>query len=154
MSAAEQNVKENIMIAIFEVFEKMYYIFLEPSDFASASDLKRVVQIQFSGALNGEMHAYYSEALAEAMVENALSMEKEEITDQFIEDCLKESLNMICGNLLQKLEPDKVLKLSIPCYMGKAAVPQFVGTPESIHLAFESEGMTMDAVVKFMEPVK
>lgn len=151
MKVDKHNVKEIAMTAIFEVFEKMYYIFLEPSDFLPSLELKRVVQIQFSGALNGEMFGYYSAALAETMIENALSMEKEEITDQVTEDCLKESINMICGNLLQKLEPDKVLKLSIPCYMGEASVPRDAEASESIHLAFESEGMVMDAVVNFMK---
>ena len=149
MKTDEQNVKEITMMSVFEVFEKMYYIFLEPSDFMPTPGLKRAVQIQFTGGIKGEMYAYYADALAEAMIENALSMGKEEITDQVVEDCLKESINMICGSLLQKLEPDKVLQLSIPCYLGMAALPQDVETPSAVCLAFESDGMDLNVVVKF-----
>jgi CheY-specific phosphatase CheX len=150
MKTDEQNIKEIAMMSVFEVFEKMYYIFLEPRNSEASDKERRAVQIQFSGPLNGEMHAYYSEALAENMIENALVMEKEAITDQIMEDCLKESINMICGSFLQRLEPDKVSQLSMPRYLGKRVEPDGVDGADAICLAFESDGMGMDVVLRFL----
>ncbi len=142
------NVREIGMLSVFEVFEKMYYTFLEPCEFESSDDQRRVVQIRFSGAINGEMHVYFSKDLAETMVENVFSVGKDELTDQIMEDCLKECINMICGNFLQKLEPDKTLQLSIPTYAGKASVPPHVAAADSVHLCFESDGMALDVLLK------
>ncbi|MCG6534965.1 MAG: hypothetical protein L7F78_09790, partial [Syntrophales bacterium LBB04] len=33
-----------------------------------------------------------------------------------LEDCLKESVNMICGNFLRMFDASKVFNLSIPCF--------------------------------------
>jgi CheY-specific phosphatase CheX len=148
------HVKKMITMSIFEVFEKMYYIFLEPREIESSDEQRRGVTIQFCGVINGEMHAYYSDALAEAMIENALGIEKEDITDLVREDCLKECMNMICGNFLQKLEPDKVLQLSIPRYIGKAPTPYDIDILESIHLAFETEEMKIDVVLTFKDVIR
>jgi len=151
MKTDNNNMKEILMMSVFEVFEKMYYIFLEPRAPESSDTRQRAVTIRFSGASNGEMQAYYSEALAEAMVENALGMDKVDISDQVMEDCLKESVNMVCGNFLQKMEPDKVLQLSLPRYEGKVSVPRDAGDPEIVQMAFESDGMAMDVVFKKTE---
>ncbi|MDD5170336.1 MAG: chemotaxis protein CheX [Syntrophales bacterium] len=149
MKTDEQSVREIIMKSVFEVFEKMYYIFLEPRDYECKGENRRVVRIRFSGDVSGEMSAYYSGALAESMVENALGVDKDEMNDHVIEDCLKECVNMICGNFLQKLEPDKVLHLSIPAYEGKVAAPQNIEGAGTVYVAFDSEGMFMEIVLQF-----
>jgi len=148
METQERNVKEMAMMSIFEVFEKMYYIFLEPRDSACVEEGRWAVEIRFSGALRGEMHAYYAEPLAETMIGNALNIDKEEITVQIREDCLKECINMICGSFLQRYEPDKSLQLSIPLFMGKASVPRVGEIPDAIQLAFEADGVPLDAIIK------
>ena len=65
-----KEVKERMMAAIFEVFEKMFYVFLEPvGDDCSEYDMGAA--IQFSGAQKGELKILASEGLAKSMVQHA-----------------------------------------------------------------------------------
>lgn len=149
MTTSEKNIRELMMVSVFEVFEKMYYIFLEPGDSPPSTEKKRCVQIKFSGGLKGEMQAYYSETLAQAMVENALGLDRKEVTEQIMEDCLKESLNMIGGNFLQKYEQEKVLQLSIPEYAGSVPAPRSQDNRDREWIAFEGDGMALDVILRF-----
>lgn len=150
MKIEEQSVRELAMNAIFEVFEKMYYIFLEPRDFEQKDEARKVVRIRFSGATSGEMMAYYGKNLAPCMIENALGLDQSEQTDQIMEDCLKECINMVCGNFLQKLEPDRVLHLSIPEYLGEVKMPA-AGDAQCLYLSFESEEMPIEITLRISE---
>lgn len=149
MNAEQDDVREFIMLSVFEVFEKMYYIFLEPRDDEPSDEEKLFVQIRFSGDWHGEIQAYYSEVLARAMIENALGLDKEDVTEQILEDCLKESLNMICGSFLQKYEQEKVLQLSIPRYRGATSTPRPGDIGEGVWISFEGSGSMMDVIVRF-----
>jgi CheY-specific phosphatase CheX len=149
MKIEENVVRELSMTSVFDVFEKMYFTFLEPREDEPSDDKCFAVQIGFTGGLDGEMYAFYSEELAQSMVGNALGLDEEEITDQVLQDCLKECINMVCGNFLQKIEPNRVLQLSIPRFLGKAAVPKVGGWPSALCLPFESDGMALDIVLRF-----
>ena len=50
------------------------------------------------------------------MAKNMLSLEEGDITDQVIADCLKESINMVCGSFVSKVDPEHVFHLSIPIF--------------------------------------
>lgn len=132
--------QEVLMNSIFEVFEKMFFVFLEPLDEEIRYDM--VVSIQFRGPSNGEIRAYISKQIASIMVENMLGMEPQEVTDKTREDCAKEALNMIAGSFLNKLDPKKVFDLSIPAYEKKAGNFK-KGTDATISLAFDSDGQQM-----------
>jgi hypothetical protein len=148
MKIDAEAVRELIMTSVFEVFEKMYYIFLEPRESEACNGEGRTVEIVFDG---GGLSIQYADALAQVMVENALGMDKGEMTEQVILDCLKECINMICGSFLQKYEPDRVLQLSMPLSKGRDDRSFHDRAPGLLHLAFESEGMTMDAVLWFAD---
>lgn len=110
-----QKMKETMRAAIFDVFERMFYVFLEPlhdeySDYAMGSSIK------FDGALHGELIILVSEGLAKTMVQNLLGLEKEKVTEQDIEDCVKEAANMICGNFLGRHDKTILFDLSIPLF--------------------------------------
>ncbi|MCX5846832.1 MAG: chemotaxis protein CheX [Deltaproteobacteria bacterium] len=118
-----KEMKETLMVAIFDVFERMFYVFLEPVN-DEYSDYAMAATIQFGGALKGEVKIFVSERLAKSMVQNLLGIETEDITEKDIEDCIKEAVNMICGNFLGRLDQTKVFDLSIPSFSqrpGKAA---------------------------------
>ena len=103
--------------SIFEVFEKMFYIFLEPAEQEAgvgAGTYRWRSAISFSGAVQGEMAALFSQPLAELMVRNMLNDEGDQVADDLLSDCLKEAINMICGNFLQKVNPAMVFDLSLP----------------------------------------
>jgi len=58
-----------------------------------------------------------------------------------MEDCAKESINMICGNFVRQLDPERVFQLSIPSVAtGKG--PSTGARPEEnlICLNFTAEG--------------
>ncbi|MCX5858145.1 MAG: chemotaxis protein CheX, partial [Deltaproteobacteria bacterium] len=57
-----------------------------------------------------------STGIAEAMVQNMLNLDPEEITEPVMADCVRESINMICGNFVRKLDSERVFDLSIPQY--------------------------------------
>jgi CheY-specific phosphatase CheX len=103
------------MGSIFEVFEKMYYIFFEPLN-DSGGNYQLRSTISFSGSANGQIQILLSRGIAETMVKNMLGLEQQEIDLPIVADCVKESLNMICGNFLRKLDPEKVYYLSIPTF--------------------------------------
>jgi len=139
-----KEMKETMRAAIFDVFERMFYVFLEPlhdeySDYATGSSIK------FGGALNGELIILVSEELAKTMVQNLLGVEKADIKEQDIEDCVKEAANMICGNFLGKLDQTKVFDLGIPSFSQRPAGSMQENNACSLY--FDSENGRFGATV-------
>lgn len=135
-----QKIRKTLMTSIFEVFEKMFYVFLEPAD-SNSWNGHSIVSIHFSGPMKGELKAYFSQRLADAMVQNMLNVDGIEITERLREDCLKEAVNMICGNFLRNIDSSKVFDLSLPvCESGNEEMGQVVAGPfeQSFRLGFES----------------
>lgn len=118
MMGNTKKIQEMLMNSIFDVFEKMFFVFLEPYNEDIQYDL--MTSIQFSGPMKGEIRSYLSSGIASIMVQNMLGVEPKEVTDKTMEDCAKEALNMIAGNFLNKLEPREVFDLSIPAYVKKS----------------------------------
>ncbi len=132
--------QEVLMNSIFEVFEKMFFVFLEPLDEDIRYDM--VTSIHFSGPMKGDIRAYLSKPIASIMVENMLGMDSKEVTDKAMEDCAKEALNMIAGSFLNKLDSKKVFDLSIPSYEKKTG--KFSKSSDAtIALIFDSDGQQM-----------
>jgi len=112
-----KKIQEILMNSIFEVFEKMFFVFLEPFDDEIQYDM--VTSIHFNGPMKGEIKAYLSKGVASIMVQNMLGLEPAEVTDKTMEDCAKEALNMIAGSFLNKVDATQVFDLSIPEYEKK-----------------------------------
>ena len=108
-----QKIKKTLMTSIFEVFEKMFYVFLEPVD-NNTWNHQSVASIHFSGTVKGGVRACFSGSLADVMVQNMLNIDESEITEKLREDCMKESVNMICGNFLKKFDSSEAFDLSLP----------------------------------------
>lgn len=109
-------VRQTLMNSIFEVFERMFYVFLEPAESRPNGEHSYRAAISFSGPLMGELRAFFSRPLAEAMLRNMLNVGGNEINERLMSDCLKEAVNMICGNFLGKHDSGQVFDLSIPTY--------------------------------------
>jgi CheY-specific phosphatase CheX len=79
------------------------------------------------------------------MVQNMLVVDEDGVTQKLTEDCVKEAVNMIGGNFLQKYDSSKVFDLSIPLFKNESAVftTQEVVVSEAVwNLSFESnEGL-------------
>lgn len=140
-----ENIKktnEMLMTSIFEVFEKMFFTFLEPLDEDEpAWNYDMVATIKFLGPNNGDMSIYLSNGLAETMVENMLNIGADDITEPLVMDISKEAVNMICGNFLRKLDVSKVYDLTIPTFERVPGSFSFKENSEKIiKLALESDG--------------
>jgi CheY-specific phosphatase CheX len=115
-----KKIQELLMNAIFEVFEKMFFVFLEPVDEDVKYDM--IASINFIGPIKGEIDVLLTHDLAGAMVQNMLGVDYGGVTQKLIEDCAKEAVNMIGGNFLQKYDSSKVFDLSIPSFKNESAV--------------------------------
>lgn len=110
-----KTIQEMLTRAIFEVFERMYYIFSEPLK-GNGGNYQMKSTINFSGSANGSIQLFLSRGIAEAMVKNMLNLPQDEIDLPIMADCVKESLNMICGNFVRKLDPERMIDLSFPTF--------------------------------------
>jgi CheY-specific phosphatase CheX len=100
--------------SIFEVFEKMLFTFLEPSEEpAPVFDLETAIHYD-GGALTGEIRLLLSRELAASMASNLLGLGMDRVTESCAEDCAKEAVNMICGNFLDKFDRARAFNLSMP----------------------------------------
>ena len=108
--------EETMRLSIFEVFEKMFYIFLEPlNDESDEYDMEAA--IRFEGSMSGEIRILLSMDIVKTMIQNMLGLKEDEITTQRMEDCSKEAVNVICGNFLGKLDSTKVFNLAMPVFI-------------------------------------
>lgn len=141
-------IKEMLTTAIFEVFERMFYVFSEPLQ-SDGEDYQMKSTINFNGPVSGEIQILLNKAIAETMVKNMLGLEEEEISQPVIADCVKESINMICGNFLRKLDPDRVFHLSIPTFEVISEKIHHVqeGIDQEIHLTFSTDTGNMEVVM-------
>jgi CheY-specific phosphatase CheX len=133
-----QKIPKILMESTFEVFEKMYYLFLEPLD-PEKSTYDMAASIGFRGQIGGEIRILISNTLVAKMVQNMLSLKGGDVTMKLKEDCLKESVNMICGNFLCKFDPSQVFNLALPAFEGNGVV-DYREPGTVFRLAFESEG--------------
>jgi len=151
MTEVMGKMREMITTSIFEVFEKMFFTFLEPVEKRSIV-FDMATEINFKGPVEGSMKMYLSDGLASTMVQNMLSLSEEEVTDSLREDCGREAINMVCGNLLRNYDSSQVFNLSIPtCYKNNTGDPMPVFPESQADLwqaVFDSEGETLGVLLQ------
>jgi len=140
-----EKITETMRISIFDVFEKMFYIFLESlDDEYQEYDVEAV--ISFEGAMSGEIRILFSVDMAKTMVQNMLGLGEDEIDGQDIEDCSKEAANMICGNFLGKLDSTEAFNLSIPTYILECS--ELPAGENVCRMDFDSDGGNVGVVIE------
>jgi CheY-specific phosphatase CheX len=145
-----RKIEETLMRSIFEVFERMFFIFAEPSRDPMRS-CRMKASIGFEGPFTGEMQIRIENELLKKMARNMLNLEEKDLTGPVMEDCLKEAVNMICGSFLRKVEPDHQFKLSIPIFEMISAEPVSEKQGQSeIRLDFAAEDSGFE--VRFQSP--
>jgi CheY-specific phosphatase CheX len=137
-----------LMRAIFEVFEKMFFVFAEPVG-ETGADYQIRANIHFSGPMEGVMQISMSENLAKIMAKNMLSLEDGQVTDPVIADCVKECLNMICGSFVRKVDPDHVFHLAIPSFelVSGHSGDRDAQSDSSMRLVFDTEGGAFEVMM-------
>jgi len=108
-----KTIRKIFQTSIFEVFEKMFFVFLEGSS-KRRLECQLAASINFSGRKNGKMTVYFSKGVSDVMLQNMLNIQPEEATEKLLEDCVKESVNMICGGFLRNFDASSVFDLSLP----------------------------------------
>jgi len=136
-----RKIKEMLMKSIFEVFERMFFVFAEPVMEAGA-DYQIRANIRFRGPMEGAMQISMSEELAKIMAKNMLSLDDGQVTDPVIADCVKECLNMICGSFVRKVDPDHVFHMAIPGFemISDRSGDRDAQSDSSLRLVFDTEG--------------
>ncbi len=137
---ATQKIRKILTTSTFDVFEKMFFIFLEVSK-TGWRQCDLVTSIHFSGPFEGEIQLGFSDSLVLAMVENMLSVDQQDVTRTMREDCAKEAVNMIGGQFLRTLDSTKIFNMAVPVCLPDTSEAQ-QGTPgQGLEqcLSFESE---------------
>lgn len=104
-----------------EVFETMFFTFLEPLDELpssaeaeeAAGDFVQAL-ISYSGGEAGSFQFYFPKDLARNITVNFLGVDADMVQENQIEDTVAETANMAIGSLLGKLDPQGKSSLSIP----------------------------------------
>jgi CheY-specific phosphatase CheX len=148
-------IRQTLTGSIFEVFERMFYVFLEPAERAD-DEYHYGACITFSGPLRGELTAAFSRPLAKVMLHNMLNVGNDEMNEGLMEDCLKESVNMVCGNFLSKYDSAQVFDLSIPTYTSGRQAPEIEAgaDSEAIELNFLSGQGKLTVMMTFPNTAK
>lgn len=113
--------KKTMETAISEVFETMFY---ESLDFDSidAAKLRELLdthdmlafQIDFAGNFSGSFILCIPRELAESMTGNFMGEDSDAITDEHLDQMVKEIINMVAGNTFSHLDDQVEFRLSIP----------------------------------------
>lgn len=138
----KENIRQTLTKATFEVFEKMFFVFLEPVE-NEKFQCDAVSYIDFGGRATGGLSLMMSRGVVEMMAQNMLGCEPSEITEQMIEDCSKEAANMVCGNFLRKMSEEDIFNLNLPQYalMDQAeSLGLILAAADDVAVSFESEG--------------
>lgn len=137
---ATQMIRKILTTSTFDVFEKMFFIFLEMSA-TGKPQYDLVTSIRFSGPFDGEIRLCFSDSLVLAMVENMLSVDQLNITRAMKEDCAKEAVNMIGGQFLRTLDSTKIFHMAVPACLPDTSAAQQGGPEQDVEqcLSFESE---------------
>ncbi|MCX7816626.1 MAG: chemotaxis protein CheX [Syntrophales bacterium] len=101
--------------SVREVFNTAFFISLEDTvNSLVDTELPYEATISFSGAFQGHITLLCNRPLVEQMLENSINIEAQDILEPIIEDCLKETLNMVCGRFLKDLSPRTRVIFSLP----------------------------------------
>jgi hypothetical protein len=133
-------ISKTLTVATFDVFEKMFYLFLEPAAVENRQyDL--VASLSFSGAHGGAIRLHLPNSVALAMAENMMSLPQADITRPLMEDCAREAVNMIGGQFIRTLDPAEAFHVSVPVCSVNEPVAQQAGLVSRYEgwLNFESD---------------
>ena len=112
--------RQKLNSAAVEVFGTMYYTPVELLDDIPAEDQWQLEEkyvrtaIDFTGPHESQMRFYFPFSLAVSIAGGFLGQDEADLSQEQINDTMKESANMIVGNFLGRLDPEGACKLGIP----------------------------------------
>lgn len=115
----DEPLRQMIFKTFSEVFETMFFTFLEPvedspdsQELAAAPYIEAV--ISYTGGCTGAFHFYFPLGLARNITVNFLGVDDTEVQLNQVRDTAAETANMTIGSLLGKIDPNGAAKLAIP----------------------------------------
>ena len=116
----ESTLQQAIFQTLSEVFETMYFTFLEPlvempgEENPVATEGYIEADISFQGERTGRVRFYFPPALARNITVNFLGVEEMDVNEAQVLDTVKETANMAVGSLLGRLDPGGGIRLGLP----------------------------------------
>ena len=115
----DEGLRRIIFETFSEVFETMFFTFLEPLEETPGKDnlvSGRFVEatISYTGGCNGNFLFCFPWDLGKNITVNFLGVDEGEVQDGQIKDTAAETANMAIGSLLGKLDPGGKASLAIP----------------------------------------
>ena len=116
----DENLKNKVYETMSEVFETMFFTFLEPmfeippEEEWNTDDSYIEASINYEGEMSGSFRFFFPKRLARQITLNFLGVEKSELDERQIADTVGETANMTVGSLLGKLDPQGSCKLGMP----------------------------------------
>lgn len=116
----DTNLRQTIYETLSEVFETMYFTFLEPlfevppPEEISVSDAYYEATIAFQGEKSGRIRFYLPARLARGITVNFLGVDEVDVNESQVLDTVKETANMAVGSLLGRIDPGGTMKLGLP----------------------------------------
>ena len=117
----DDNVKKVVIELMKELFEKMFFIFLEPVAGSAADALESASDYYYAAigyavdARETSVHFYLTEALAWQMTGNFMGIDISSPLDEGqVLDTLRETANMAVGSLLGEINPEGTAVLGMP----------------------------------------
>ncbi len=116
-----QNLMEQTATSTSEVMETMFFlpveqnpgISIEESGLCGPEEV-RAAGISFSGAVSGRIRIFIPKTLLRMMAGNFMGLNTEEVSTEDTAGTLTETLNMIAGNALRKIDDRASSHLGLP----------------------------------------
>uniref|UniRef100_A0A7C4MR39 Chemotaxis phosphatase CheX-like domain-containing protein n=1 Tax=Desulfatirhabdium butyrativorans TaxID=340467 RepID=A0A7C4MR39_9BACT len=112
-----------LMEVASEMLESLAFMFSTPdtTDFdPPESDAFRIVTVEFDGPFSGALVLMAAEETLPELTASMLGVEETEISSEQKEDALKETLNVVCGNLLPRIAgKEAVFDIARPISMSR-----------------------------------
>lgn len=116
----DTTLRQTIYETLSEVFETMYFTFLEPlfetpplPEIVVADGYYEAV-IAFQGVRSGSLRFYLPNSLARGITVNFLGADEVDVNEAQVLDTVKETANMAVGSLLGRIDPAGTIKLGLP----------------------------------------
>jgi CheY-specific phosphatase CheX len=140
-----ENIRDILKGSIFEVFERMFFIFLEPGGHVPGHHYES--SIGFDGPRRGSIRIRLSRPVARLMVRNMLGISDEKEIERSLEDCVKEAANMLCGNFLVNLDASEKFTVALPAFSVRPGPPP--AESEGVHAVdFDCEAGKLEVILE------
>ncbi len=127
-----------------DVLERFAFMFMDPLDKAEwpadPAEAFEEVTIEFTGPQRGGLALVAGREFGLSLAANVLGREKNEVQPELVPDAIKELVNVICGEYLERLAGKRVVfHLTIPriSVINASQAREFVERPETLCLSID-----------------